>query len=65
MHAEIEKVNNQLKLKLTEIEEWRNRNNNLEIQLTKMKAYESKLVDYENRINYLIGENERLTSSLR
>lgn len=48
---EIERLNNVIKIKLSEIEDWRQKCSNLEIQVTKIKQYDSKIGEYEQRIS--------------
>lgn len=57
---EIERLNNVIKIKLTEIEDWRQKYANLELQLTKIKQYESKIQEQESRIILMANEIQRI-----
>jgi uncharacterized small protein (DUF1192 family) len=63
--TEIDRLNEVVRAKLREIEEWRNRYNSIEITAQKYKSYEGKMIELENRVALMSNEIERLNQLLK
>lgn len=59
---EIERLNNVLRQRLGEIEEWKGRYSKLEIQLSHYRGYEDKVRELEERTSMLVGQLEEWKS---
>jgi uncharacterized small protein (DUF1192 family) len=60
---EIERLNQVLRSRLEQNEQWKSKYSQLEIQLSEIRIFEQKCKDYEGRITLLTQEIERLNSN--
>lgn len=62
---EIERLNNVLRNKLDEIEQWKKRLSDRESQLAKLKNIEDELANHTTRFSMLQAENDRINNILK
>ena len=62
---EIERLNKVLRTKLDEIEEWKNRYQNKEMELSRFRNLEHEIANYESKMSMLQAENDRINGILK
>lgn len=62
---EIERLNNVLRNKLDEIEQWKKKVSDREMELSKLKNVEDDLANYESKFGMMQAENDRINGLLR
>lgn len=65
MSEEIERQHTVIKSRNDEVEQWKQRNGKLELQVGNMRQLEAKLSEYENRIQLMSQEIERLNYQIK
>lgn len=65
MSEEIERQHSVIKSRNDEVEQWKQRNGKLELQVGNMRQLEAKLSEYENRIQLMSQEIERLNYQIK
>ncbi len=62
---ELERLNNLLRVKLDEIEKWKQRVSAKEAELSQLKNLENDLAQYESKVSMIKAENDRINGILR
>ena len=62
---EIERLNNVLRAKLDEIDQWKRKLSEREMQLSKLKNVEDELANYQSKFGMMQAENDRVNGLLR
>jgi chromosome segregation ATPase len=62
---ELERLNNILRTKIDEIDQWKKKVSDRDAELSKFKNLENELYNYESKINNLKIENDRINGILK
>lgn len=62
---ELDRLNNLLRSKMDEIEKWKQRFSAKEAELSQYKILENDVATYENKLNMVKAENDRVNSILK
>lgn len=65
MSEEIERQHSVIKSRNDELEQWKQKNGKLELQIVNIRQLEAKLAEYENRIALMSQEIERLNYQIK
>lgn len=63
--AEVERLSNLMRSKMNEMEEWKQRLASKEAELSNYKNMENDMATYENKLNMLKAENDRINGILK
>ena len=62
---ELERLNNLLRTKIDQIQKWKQRYSAKEAELSHLQGLENDMATYENKLNMIKTENDRVNSILK